>query len=166
MAVATATEQYAAILEEVAGGGTTLPLRRQLAAAAFARTAQYDQAIAQYFRTSAGDEFPETLPILLRRKMALRYGENPHQRGALYAQVNGDGAHLVAARQRHGKELSYNNLLDLDSALAVARGLPGAAAVVIKHNNPCGAASADDLATAMPSPTARQANPVRRRSAR
>jgi phosphoribosylaminoimidazolecarboxamide formyltransferase/IMP cyclohydrolase len=79
----------------------------------------------------------------------LRYGENPHQQAALYALPSAAGANLVSARQVNGKELSYNNLLDLDAALTIVRSLPDAAAVVIKHNNPCGAASADKLATAM-----------------
>jgi phosphoribosylaminoimidazolecarboxamide formyltransferase/IMP cyclohydrolase len=151
VAIATAAEQYAAILAEVAAGGTSLSLRRRLASAAFARTAEYDQAIAQYFaRTDGGShEFPAALPLTLRRKMALRYGENPHQRGALYALPGATGANLVTAHQLHGKELSYNNLLDLDSALTIARSLQGVAAVVIKHNNPCGAALADTQSAAM-----------------
>jgi phosphoribosylaminoimidazolecarboxamide formyltransferase/IMP cyclohydrolase len=78
----------------------------------------------------------------------LRYGENPHQHAALYQHIGFDGPSLVHARQLNGKELSYNNLLDLDSALAIARSLPDAAAVVIKHNNPCGAASAGTLSEA------------------
>ena len=139
VAIATAAEQYAAILEEVAAGGTTFELRRRLAAAAFARTAEYDQGIAQYFARTAerGADFPTTIPLMLRRKLELRYGENPHQRGALYSLPGVTGANLVTARQLNGKELSYNNLLDLDSALAIARSLSGNAAVVIKHNNPC-----------------------------
>jgi phosphoribosylaminoimidazolecarboxamide formyltransferase/IMP cyclohydrolase len=79
----------------------------------------------------------------------LRYGENPHQQAALYAEPNaGSRANLVAAQQLAGKELSYNNLLDLDSALAMARSFAEPAAIVIKHNNPCGAATADTLAAA------------------
>ncbi len=78
----------------------------------------------------------------------LRYGENPHQGAALYEASHAPGANLVSARQLNGKELSYNNLMDLDAALAIARSLPDAAAVVIKHTNPCGAASAPDLAEA------------------
>jgi phosphoribosylaminoimidazolecarboxamide formyltransferase/IMP cyclohydrolase len=78
----------------------------------------------------------------------LRYGENPHQRAALYASAEADGANLVSARQLSGKELSYNNILDLDAALAIVRDLPDAGAVVIKHNNPCGAASATKLSEA------------------
>jgi phosphoribosylaminoimidazolecarboxamide formyltransferase/IMP cyclohydrolase len=86
--------------------------------------------------------------VHLKRREQLRYGENPHQQAALYAHDRHDGPSLVSAQQLSGKELSYNNLLDLDSALAIARSLPGAAAAVIKHNNPCGAASSSSLADA------------------
>jgi phosphoribosylaminoimidazolecarboxamide formyltransferase/IMP cyclohydrolase len=149
--IATSPEQYAAILAEVeASGGTSLELRRKLAAAAFARTAEYDRAIADWFAQHTADaDFPPTFTQQLRRKEVLRYGENPHQRAAVYAEPNFAGASLVAARQLNGKELSYNNLLDLDAALTIARSLPSFAASVIKHNNPCGAASANSLAEAM-----------------
>ena len=150
-AVATAPEQYAEILEQVtATGGTTLALRRQLATAAFVRIAHYDKAISEYFlKTTQHADFPPRIQLDLDRKKILRYGENPHQRGALYSMAGCGEVNLVSAHQLHGKELSYNNLLDLDSALAIARTLPGAAAVVIKHNNPCGAATAASLAVAM-----------------
>jgi phosphoribosylaminoimidazolecarboxamide formyltransferase/IMP cyclohydrolase len=150
-AIATATEQYAAILDQIAThGGTTLDVRRKLAAEAFELVARYDRAIADYFVGGAQDEkFPSTVSLDLRRREILRYGENPHQEAALYALPNGGGANLVSARQLHGKELSYNNLLDLDSALAIVRSLSEPAAVVVKHNNPCGAATADKLVTAM-----------------
>jgi phosphoribosylaminoimidazolecarboxamide formyltransferase/IMP cyclohydrolase len=150
-AIATATEQYAAILDQIAThGGTTLEFRRTLAAEAFEQIARYDQAIANYFVGAAdGEKFPASVAVNLRRREILRYGENPHQDAALYSLSGGAGANLVSARQLHGKELSYNNLLDLDSALAIVRSLVEPAAVVIKHNNPCGAATADRLATAM-----------------
>jgi phosphoribosylaminoimidazolecarboxamide formyltransferase / IMP cyclohydrolase len=150
-AVATAPEQYAEILEQVtATGGTTLALRRQLATGAFVRTAHYDKAISEYFhKTTAHADFPPRILLDLDLKKFLRYGENPHQRGALYSMAGCGEVNLVSAHQLHGKELSYNNLLDLDSALAIVRTLPGAAAVVIKHNNPCGAATAEALAVAM-----------------
>jgi phosphoribosylaminoimidazolecarboxamide formyltransferase / IMP cyclohydrolase len=175
--VATSTEQYAGILEQVIKqGGTTLELRRKLAAQAFEMTARYDRAIADYFAghgdtigtaspgvatpglgerasSPASVAFAPSITLNLQRREVLRYGENPHQHGALYAASSalgsGGGANLVSARQLNGKELSYNNLLDLDAALAIARSLPEPAAVVIKHNNPCGAATADSLATAM-----------------
>jgi phosphoribosylaminoimidazolecarboxamide formyltransferase/IMP cyclohydrolase len=149
--VATDPIQYGEILEQVTRHGATPPeLRRRLAQAAIARTAGYDQAIAGYLAGRIeGEEFPHRWHVDLRRKEVLRYGENPHQQAALYAQLHaGSGANLVAAQQLAGKELSYNNLLDLDSALAVARLLQQPGAVVIKHNNPCGAATAAELATA------------------
>ena len=143
------------MLEQIsAEGSTTLNLRRRLAAAAFSRTARYDQAIAAYFERTAGGsnadgKFANTLNLSLNCHATLRYGENPHQQAALYRfPDSGNGANLVDARQLNGKELSYNNLLDLDSALAIARMLPAAGAVVLKHNNPCGAASADTLVEA------------------
>jgi phosphoribosylaminoimidazolecarboxamide formyltransferase/IMP cyclohydrolase len=145
--VATDAEQYDPILQQVRDQGhTTAELRRQLAVAAFERTAQYDRAIHDYLsaqtNADAGETFPDHLQIALVRKANLRYGENPHQQAALYADPRAAGSSLVTARQLNGKELSYNNLLDLDSALSIARLLPAAGAVVIKHNNPCGAAVA------------------------
>jgi phosphoribosylaminoimidazolecarboxamide formyltransferase/IMP cyclohydrolase len=149
--VATSPVQYPEILQQIAAdGGTTLTLRRCLAREAFQRTAQYDQAIADYFgRSEQDDALPTEIRLTLRRHSLLRYGENPHQRAALYADASAVGHSLVAARQLHGKELSYNNLLDADSALALVRGLPSPAAAVIKHNNPCGAACGSTAAAAM-----------------
>ncbi len=149
--VATDPEQYSQVLDEVAAHGCTTPeLRRRLAAEAFAHTAAYDQAIAAWFAgQTAEGPFPGTVSMTLRRRAVLRYGENPHQRAALYARPDAGGANLVSARQVHGKDLSYNNILDLDSALAIARSFAGPAAVVIKHNNPCGAAEAECPADAL-----------------
>ena len=126
-------------------------MRRQLAGEAFAHTAAYDRVIADYFAgAAAAGPFPGTLHLGLQRKSVLRYGENPHQQAALYGDARAAGANLVAAKQLHGKELSYNNLLDLDSALADRPRVSTApAAAVIKHNNPCGAAVADRLAEAL-----------------
>jgi phosphoribosylaminoimidazolecarboxamide formyltransferase/IMP cyclohydrolase len=148
--VATDPEQYAEILHQVTSDGSTTPeLRRRLAQAAFARTAVYDRAIATWLAgTFEHEEFPGTLTFRLARKDILRYGENPHQRAALYTHGDIKGANMVNAQQLSGKELSYNNLLDLDSALSIVRSLAGPSAVVIKHNNPCGAATAADLSVA------------------
>ncbi|HEV3137458.1 MAG TPA: bifunctional phosphoribosylaminoimidazolecarboxamide formyltransferase/IMP cyclohydrolase, partial [Pirellulales bacterium] len=149
--VATDPSQYADILEQVTTrGATTLELRRQLAQSAFALTARYDRAIADYLADRVEPvRFPRQWHVDLRRKEILRYGENPHQGAALYVQTDrGSGASLVESVQLAGKELSYNNLLDLDSALAIVRSLSEPAAVVIKHNNPCGAATSAELAVA------------------
>ncbi|MFO7904435.1 MAG: bifunctional phosphoribosylaminoimidazolecarboxamide formyltransferase/IMP cyclohydrolase [Planctomycetota bacterium] len=148
--VATHPEQYAAILRELSDqGATSLQLRQRLAGDAFAHTASYDRAIADYFESlESGNLFPPSLNVALEQKAVLRYGENPHQEASLYMEKGARGANVVNARKLNGKELSYNNLMDLDSALAIARLLPAAGAVVIKHTNPCGAASAETLAEA------------------
>ncbi len=148
--VATNAEQYSAILEQIEqSGGVSANLRRTLAWEAFEHTSSYDRAIADYLR---GDvmrtDFPPTVTLSLRRKTLLRYGENPHQKAAVYADTSDHSVSLVAARQLNGKELSYNNLLDLDAALGMVRSFNQPAAVVIKHNNPCGAATAERLSRA------------------
>jgi phosphoribosylaminoimidazolecarboxamide formyltransferase/IMP cyclohydrolase len=120
------------------GGCTSLELRRELAAKAFARTASYDAAIA---RALDGSPFPERLVIAATRAAGLRYGENPHQRGALYRTGDPGEATVAHARQLSGKELSYNNILDASAALEIARFLMYPCAVVVKHKNPCGAAA-------------------------
>lgn len=148
--VATSPEQYGEILSQLDSiGGTTKELRSQLAGDAFDHTANYDRAIADYMRgdTVAG-EFPSSMHISLQRKSILRYGENPHQRAALYSDPNERSANLVSARQLSGKDLSYNNLLDLDSALEIVRGFAQPATSVIKHNNPCGSATDSKLSRA------------------
>ena len=150
VAVATRPEQYSSILEEIqATGGTSAALRRKLAAECFMATAAYDTAIADYFvAENAENLFPVEINLHLAHKASLRYGENPHQKAALYRLSNNQKASLLTARQLHGKELSYNNLLDLDSALKMARSFIRPAAVIIKHNNPCGAAWAHKLSFA------------------
>ncbi len=149
--IVTSPGQYEAVLAQIAAhGGTNLELRRQLAGAAYALTAAYDRDIADWFaHQECRDGFPPTLSLRLSRRSVLRYGENPHQTAALYGEESPRGASLVGARQLHGKELSYNNLLDLDSALAIVGGLQQPAAAVIKHNNPCGAAAAPALHSAL-----------------
>jgi phosphoribosylaminoimidazolecarboxamide formyltransferase/IMP cyclohydrolase len=150
--VVTHPDQYATITEALnQDGGTRLPLRQRLACEAFQHTASYDRAIAEYLSAGECDdkEFPLTLTQTFHRKALLRYGENPHQQAALYAEDGPATANLVSARQLSGKELSYNNLLDLDSALSIVRDFGVPAATVIKHNNPCGAATAERLYRAL-----------------
>ena len=159
--IATQASHYAPILAELQEShATTEELRFQLAADAFAHTADYDQAIADYFAeqkdsvtatsATAGDEtyLPSTT-LGLRLKSTLRYGENPHQSAALYEQTGvSHGSNLISAKQLNGKALSYNNLLDADAALAIARSLPKTGVSVIKHSNPCGAATATTISEA------------------
>ncbi len=149
--VATNAAQYSEILDQITTHGcTSSELRRRLAGEAFTHTARYDRAIADFFAgATAEGPFPGTVTVNLTRKAVLRYGENPHQQAALYARPDCPAASVVAARQLHGKELSYNNILDLDSALAIVRQFSEPAAAVIKHNNPCGAAIAATLAAAL-----------------
>lgn len=152
VAVVTDPSQYAAVLDDLeSAGGVTAATRRRLAAAAFARTAAYDAAIAGYFERGEGP--PPVLRVSACRTHELRYGENPHQPAAAYASGEG-GASVLTAEQLHGKPLSYNNLADAAAALDLAVALRGydsarPAAVVVKHTNPCGAAQAGALAQAV-----------------
>ena len=142
VAVVTDPGEYAGILEELKlhGGSLTAATRERLAGAAFARTAAYDRAISAYFESrSVGGELPESFSLVLPHRRTLRYGENPHQLAAFYTEAAPPSSSLAAAEVLHGKELSYNNLLDLDSALNLVREFAEPAAVVIKHNNACGA---------------------------
>ena len=150
VSVVTRPEQYSSVLCDIQDhGATSHALRKKLAGEAFAMTCAYDQAISDYLRRESGiDEFPASLTIRLERKGQLRYGENPHQKAAVYRIPRSNTASLVNARHIHGKELSYNNILDLDSALAMARSFSQPAVSVIKHNNPCGAAISEVLADA------------------
>jgi phosphoribosylaminoimidazolecarboxamide formyltransferase/IMP cyclohydrolase len=129
-------------------GALDLPTRERLAGAAFALTAAYDAAIADYFAKRRGDTLPARLSLSFRHKQKLRYGENPHQKAAFYAEPNVKHACVASAEVLGGKELSYNNILDLDSALNLVREFTGPAAVVVKHNNPCGAATSAALVEA------------------
>jgi phosphoribosylaminoimidazolecarboxamide formyltransferase/IMP cyclohydrolase len=143
VAVLTAPEQYTEVLAEMRSynGGLTLATRQRLASAAFARTAAYDRAVSAYFAAMAGGEgLPSRLDLSFERRAELRYGENPHQKAAFYVESPTPAGCVAGATVLHGKELSYNNLLDLDSALNLVREFSGPAAAVIKHNNPCGCA--------------------------
>ncbi|MFO0849769.1 MAG: bifunctional phosphoribosylaminoimidazolecarboxamide formyltransferase/IMP cyclohydrolase [Gemmataceae bacterium] len=153
VAVACWPACYGEVLADMCenGGKTCLGMRKHWAKLAFDMVTEYDSAIALYFRGQppADDEFPHICNWTARRIQQLRYGENPHQKAAFYLDPNDVERPCVAtAEQLHGKELSYNNILDLDSALNLAREFAEPAAVVVKHNNPCGAATADALADA------------------
>jgi phosphoribosylaminoimidazolecarboxamide formyltransferase / IMP cyclohydrolase len=150
VAVATSPDQYPGILVAMAAeGGLTLFGRRVLASIAFKRIENYDRAISHWFFPRDIVEFPtHFLSFQLSQKQSLRYGENPHQLAAFYAEPDVHRGCVTSSQQLHGKELSYNNILDLDSALNLAREFAEPAAVVVKHNNPCGAATAPTPAEA------------------
>jgi phosphoribosylaminoimidazolecarboxamide formyltransferase/IMP cyclohydrolase len=146
VAVVTDPAQYAGLLAALPNGGTSLALRRSFAAAAYARTAAYDSAIAAWFASQQGTEFPARYTVSGSLRQTLRYGENPHQRAALY--VTGDRPGVAHARQIQGKELSFNNLNDTDAALECVAEFTEPTIVIVKHANPCGVASAASLAEA------------------
>lgn len=153
VAIVTDPVDYPALIAEMdaQGGGTTLDLRRRLAARAFAATSAYDGMIASWFGfADQGEQFPETLPITLKRGAALRYGENPHQAAAFYAATGPVARGIGQARQVQGKELSYNNYNDADAALELVSEFRDGAptCVIVKHANPCGVATAATLGEA------------------
>ncbi|MDQ3330137.1 MAG: bifunctional phosphoribosylaminoimidazolecarboxamide formyltransferase/IMP cyclohydrolase [Planctomycetota bacterium] len=162
VAIVTDPSQYDEVLEAIRSGGLDEGLRRRLAASAFALTARYDAAIADYMAklvassSEASDAqsnpFPSQLALRFSKRSDLRYGENPHQAAAFYVDPKTDDTTLAAAEQQHGKELSYNNLLDLDAALRLVRDLAthsnAPAVAVLKHNNPCGCAVGVSVADA------------------
>jgi phosphoribosylaminoimidazolecarboxamide formyltransferase/IMP cyclohydrolase len=139
--------RYGSVLDEIRSkGGTSAHTRGMLAAEAFAHTAAYDAAIAAWFAREA--TFPERLSMSFERVMELRYGENPHQAGALYAADDAGPGALSRGRQLQGKELSFNNLLDLDAAWVAVNDFNEPACVIVKHAIPCGVAVSDTDGTA------------------
>jgi phosphoribosylaminoimidazolecarboxamide formyltransferase/IMP cyclohydrolase len=154
LAVVVAPSRYADVLAALAEGGFTVDQRRALAAEAFAHTAAYDIAVAAWFASAyAPDEiardsgWPSVAGALWRRADVLRYGENPHQRAALYARP-GPGDGIAAADLLHGRAMSYNNYVDADAARRAAYDFAQPCVAIIKHSNPCGIAVGADLADA------------------
>jgi len=139
--------RYEAIVQELLReGGLTRETRRALAAAAYAHTAAYDAAVASWFAEHEADEgLPPYVGLAYEKIGDLRYGENPHQRGALYREATGSGP-LGGARVLQGKDMSFNNWLDAYAAYELAAAMPAGSAVIVKHNNPCGAAATSSLA--------------------
>jgi phosphoribosylaminoimidazolecarboxamide formyltransferase/IMP cyclohydrolase len=171
VAVAAEPDDYTPIVDELRGqGGLSLFTRRRLAAKAFAQVARYDVAIAQWFDSAVesaagpsaqGAPLGERLELSFHESRGLRYGENPHQAARVYVDPRctpAVGGSLATATVLQGKELSYNNYLDLDAALGLAMELPDTAAVVVKHTNPCGVATRPSLVEAYR--LARDADPI------
>jgi phosphoribosylaminoimidazolecarboxamide formyltransferase/IMP cyclohydrolase len=135
-------DRYQSLIEEMEkhGGGVTLQTRFDLAREAFQHTAMYDAMIASYFSgLQSTQRLPEVVTISLKQSDILRYGENPHQAGGLYGKFN------VYFKKLHGKELSYNNILDINAASLLCTEFEKPTAVIVKHNNPCGVGSGDAL---------------------
>lgn len=136
---------YAAVLAELDAhhGGSELALRSRLAAKAFAHTARYDTMVARYLserHALPGEPFPAILPLVFDKVQDLRYGENPHQGAAFYREPAATGASVATARVLQGKDLSFNNIADADTAIECVRQFAQAACVIVKHANPCGVA--------------------------
>jgi phosphoribosylaminoimidazolecarboxamide formyltransferase/IMP cyclohydrolase len=163
LAVITETTQYDEVLKAIADGGFTLEQRRRLAARAYAHTAAYDAAVSSWFAASyAPDEvaretgWPDLIAQVWTRDDTLRYGENPHQRAALYkgkstaasGRTGPGDAGIAGAEVLHGKAMSYNNYVDADSARRAAFDFAGPCVAIIKHSNPCGIATGPNIATA------------------
>jgi phosphoribosylaminoimidazolecarboxamide formyltransferase / IMP cyclohydrolase len=149
-AVVVDPDDYEPVLAELrsSDGRLSLQTRTRLAAKAFSVTARYDAAIATWFAQRVYDDFPPTWHDSYEKVTDLRYGENPHQAAAFYARA-GVPTHLLdGVRQLHGKELSFNNLLDLSSARELVEDFQQPACVIVKHNNPCGCAVAPDALVA------------------
>ena len=157
VAIVTSPADYDAIANEMAGNGGELSsqTRWKLAQKAFATTASYDATIASTlekvsangsFELHASEAFPDSLRLSFKKVMDLRYGENPHQKAAMYA--DGSGSGIASARQLQGKELSYNNIVDLQAAWDLAQEFTEPVCAIIKHTNPCGTATGKTLADA------------------
>ena len=153
VAIVTSPDRYDDVLRAVAGGGFTLAERRALAAEAFVHTATYDVHVASWMGnvltdTSEGSGFPAWMGATWTKQAVLRYGENPHQRAAVYASGFVPEPGLAQAEQLHGKEMSYNNYVDADAARRAAYDFADPAVAIVKHANPCGIAIGADVADA------------------
>ncbi|MFP4560941.1 MAG: bifunctional phosphoribosylaminoimidazolecarboxamide formyltransferase/IMP cyclohydrolase [Thiohalorhabdus sp.] len=148
------SDDYARVLKEMrsSGGAVGENTRFGLARKAFAHTARYDGAIADFLgairEDGSREHFPETLNLSLQKAATMRYGENPHQHGAFYVEPKVGGANVATATQLQGKELSYNNVADLDAAFEAVKEFVEPACVIVKHANPCGVAEATDVLSA------------------
>jgi phosphoribosylaminoimidazolecarboxamide formyltransferase/IMP cyclohydrolase len=150
VAVVVDPADYRGILDEMAAtsGATTLGMRSRLAAKAFAHTARYDTMVSSYLLAKhavPAEQFPGTLPLVFDKVQDLRYGENPHQQAAFYRELGARVAGVATARVVQGKDLSFNNIADADTAIECVRQFAAAACVIVKHANPCGVAVAGSV---------------------
>ena len=148
VAVVVDPADYEWVADKLGSGGLTADDRRGLAAKAFRHVSEYDSVVTGYLTTEPADVLPSRLTISLDKVAGLRYGENPHQPGSLYAPVGVALSGIAGATQLHGRELSYNNLMDADAAWRTVSDFSEPTVAVVKHNNPCGLASRDSVAEA------------------
>ena len=153
VAVTVDPADYAALIDALQQGGTTAAQRRQLAAKTYAHTAHYDGQISQWLSRRAeqpdhAKDWPDTFHLAFKQQSVLRYGENPHQRAALFVEPGSLQGSVAGARFLQGKELSYNNIADADAALSCVQQFDAPACVIVKHANPCGVAVASDIGSA------------------
>ncbi len=148
VAVVVDPADYEWVADKLAGDGLTGEDRRGLAAKAFRHVSEYDAAVTGYLGGEDEEALPSRLTVSLDKVAGLRYGENPHQSGALYAPAGGPLAGIAGAKQLHGRELSYNNLMDADAAWRTVSDFEEPTVAVVKHNNPCGLASRDAIVEA------------------
>ena len=148
VAVVVDPTDYEWVADKVCGEGLTEEERRALAAKAFRHVSEYDAAVTAYLSAEAEEQLPSRLTVNLDKVAGLRYGENPHQSGALYAPAGAELSGIAGATQLHGRELSYNNLMDADAAWRTVSDFTQPTVAVVKHNNPCGLASRDSIAEA------------------
>lgn len=146
--VVTDPTDYDVVASEIeANGETSLDSRKRLARKAFTKTYLYDESIEHYFRMQLGD--PELLDLHYEKVMSMRYGENPHQKAVFFRNPENHDPNITNAEVLHGKQLSFNNIVDGDSALELVKEFARPAAAIIKHNNPCGVATADTIEAAL-----------------
>jgi phosphoribosylaminoimidazolecarboxamide formyltransferase / IMP cyclohydrolase len=137
---------YETVLQELKeNGAVSKATNLRLAAKVFRHTAAYDAMIAEYLTNLTGEQYPESLTITFEKKQDLRYGENPHQSAAFYQKPLGSSFSIAAAKQLHGKELSYNNINDANAALQIVKEFTEPAAVAVKHMNPCGVGVGENI---------------------
>ena len=138
-------EDYSSVIDKIKNKKIGNEDRQALAAKAFSLTAHYDSLISRYFNGLGKNEYPQLLNLTFRKIQDLRYGENPHQSAAFYRDIFAEQGFVSTARQLHGKELSYNNILDVDAAFELVKEFEKPSATVIKHTNPSGVASAETI---------------------
>ncbi|BAI80656.1 bifunctional purine biosynthesis protein PurH [Deferribacter desulfuricans SSM1] len=145
VAIVVDNNDYNKIIDELKKGGITYETRLNLARKAFTHTAVYDALISNYFNKVCNIVFPDEISLPMRKAQDLRYGENPHQKAAFYKSPLIKEVSVSTSKQLHGKELSFNNIIDINAALELVKEFDKPAAVIIKHTNPCGVGTADNL---------------------